>query len=122
MTSRSICLLDDNLSVLRATRRLLKSAGWEAETFDDPTAFVDHIHTHQPTVAVIDMLMPVMNGLEVQSRIHHISPSTRVIILTSTDDPAVETNALVAGAFGFFCKPVDPERFLAKIEAALNGQ
>src|SRR4029079_17355097 len=122
MISRSICLLDDNLSVLRATRRLLNSAGWDAETFNDPTVFVDHVQANQPSVAVIDMLMPVMNGLEVQSRIHHVSPSTRVIILTSTDDPAIETNAIAAGAFGFFRKPVEPERFLAKVAAALNGQ
>lgn len=122
MTLRSICLLDDNLSVLRATRRLLNSAGWDAESFDDPAAFVDHVQAHQPPVAVIDMLMPVMNGLEVQSRIHHVSPNTRVIILTSTDDPAIETNAMAAGAFGFFRKPVEPEIFLAKIAAALNGQ
>ena len=122
MISSSICLLDDNLSVLRATRRLLNSAGWEAESFHDPIAFVSHIQAHQPPVAVIDMLMPLMNGLEVQSRIHHVSPSTRVIILTSTDDPAIETNAIAAGAFGFFRKPVEPERFLEKVAAALNGQ
>ena len=120
--SDSICLLDDNLSVLRATRGLLKSAGWETEAFDDAAAFVNYVQNQQPAVAVIDMLMPAMNGLEVQSRVHHVAPSTRVIILTSTDDPAIESNALAAGAFGFFRKPVDPELFLTKIAAAVNGQ
>ena len=116
----TICVLDDNLSSLRATRRLLHSDGWDVETFTDPIAFIDYVQRHQPAVAVIDLLMPVMNGLEVQSRLHHLSPNTRVIILTSVDDPSVARTAVEAGAFGFFRKPVDPEDFLAGIASALN--
>lgn len=117
----TICVLDDNLSSLRATRRLLHSDGWDVETFTDPTAFIDHVRLHQPAVVVIDIMMPVMNGLEVQSRLHNVSPNTRVIILTSVDDASVARTAVEAGAFGFFRKPVDPEDFLARVAAALNG-
>ena len=65
--------------------------------------------------------MPVMNGLEVQRRLRNISPSTRVIILTSNDDPAVRSKAMEAGAVAFFLKPVDNDAFLEAIRVNADG-
>jgi len=115
----TICLVDDDQSVLKATSRLLASSGWKVEAFLDPMAFLRYAETCQPQVAVLDVLMPIMNGLEVQTRLRTISPSTRVIILTSKDDPAVRTKAMAAGASAFFLKPVDDDEFLAGIESAV---
>lgn len=114
----AVYLLDDDTSILKATRRLLDSAGWEVEAFTDPIAFLEHAAMHCPSVAVIDIRMPDMNGLEVQTRLRRVSPSTRVIVLTSKDDPAVRTTAMNAGAFSFFIKGVDNKEFLAGIKAA----
>jgi two-component system response regulator HydG len=86
----------------------------------DPVEFLRHAETSQPRLVVIDILMPIMNGLEVQSRLRTVSPSTRVIVLTSKDDPAVRFKAMAAGASDFFLKPVDDDEFLAGIESALN--
>src|ERR1700757_2618560 len=74
-----VALLDDDPSVLRATGRLLASAGWEVETFSNPVEFLRHAKPHPPQVVVIDILMPVMDGLEVQARLRQMAPSTRVI-------------------------------------------
>ena len=71
-------------------------------------------------MAVIDILMPEMNGLEVQTRLGHIAPTTRVIVLTSKDDPSVRAKAMDGGAFAFFLKPMDNEEFLDRIRAALS--
>ena len=71
-------------------------------------------------MAVIDILMPDMNGLEVQARLGRIAPATRVIVLTSKDDPVVRTRAMEGGAFGFFLKPMDNGEFLDRIRAALT--
>src|SRR4051812_32525747 len=79
----AVYLLDDDASILKATRRLLDSAGWNnVETFTDPIAFLERAEMHRPDLAVIDMLMPDLNGLEVQNRLARVSPSTRVIVLT----------------------------------------
>ena len=75
----TVCLVDDDPSVLRATSRLLYSAGWKVESFADPIAFLHYAQTHRPQVVVLDILMPIMNGLEVQTRLRHVSPSTRVV-------------------------------------------
>jgi FixJ family two-component response regulator len=116
----TICLVDDDPSALRATSRLLASSGWRVASFLDPIAFLRYAETYQPEVVVIDILMPVMNGLEVQRRLRTISPATQVIVLTSKDDPAVRSRAMEAGASAFFSKPVDDDEFLACIESAAS--
>ena len=116
-----VALLDDDLSVLKATSRLLASAGWEVETFSDPVEFLRYAKSRPPQVVVIDILMPVMDGLEVQARLRQMSPSTRVIVMTSKDDPAVRDQAMEAGASAFFLKPVQDEEFLDGIETAASN-
>jgi|tagenome__1003787_1003787.scaffolds.fasta_scaffold19817123_1 two-component system response regulator HydG len=114
----TICLLEDDPSVVKATSRLLSSEGWRAESFLDPLAFLRYAQAHRPDVAVIDVWMPAMNGLEVQRRLRTVSPATRVIVLTANDDPAVRDKATAAGASAFLIKPADNEEFLSAIESA----
>src|SRR5215510_10109517 len=85
----AVYLLDDDPSILKATSRLLDSVGWKVEAFTKPLAFLERAAIDCPDVAVIDILMPDMNGLEVQWRLQRVSPSTRVIVLTANDDPLV---------------------------------
>lgn len=114
----TVCLLDDDPSLLRAMSRMLSYAGWPVQSFIDPTAFLDYAQNHRPRLAVLDVLMPVMNGLEVQTRLRDLSPSTGVIVLTSRDDPSVRSQAMDSGAKAFFLKPVDEDQFLATIASA----
>jgi FixJ family two-component response regulator len=118
----AVCLLDDDPSILKSTGRLLDSAGWKVEAFTDPVTFLEHAAMHCPNVAVIDIRMPGMNGLEVQTRLQRVSPSTRVIILTSKDDPSIRTMAMNAGASAFFVKGVENKEFLAGIKAAADSK
>jgi len=117
----AVYLLDDDASILKSTGRLLDSAGWKVETFTDPIAFLEQAAVHFPDVAVIDILMPDMSGLEVQRRLQTISPSTRVIVLTSKDDPSVRNMAMNAAASAFFTKGVESGDFLAGVNAAADA-
>ena len=117
----AVYLLDDDPSILKATRRLLDSVGWKVEAFSDPMAFLEHAAIHCPELAVIDIVMPDMNGLEVQTRLRCVSPSTRVIVLTAKDDPSVRRMAMNAGASAFFIKGVESGEFLAGIKAAADS-
>jgi DNA-binding response OmpR family regulator len=114
-----VCLLDDDLAVLKGMSRLLSCSGWQAKSFSDPTAFLRYADACAPRVAVIDVAMPRMNGLEVQSRLCEVSPATRVIFLTGQDDPAVRSQAVAAGASAFFLKGEPTEGLLAEIQAAV---
>ena len=117
----AVYLLDDDPSILKATRRLLDSVGWKVEAFSDPIAFLEHAAIHCPELAVIDIVMPDMNGLEVQTRLRRLSPSTRVIVLTAKDDPSVRRIAMNAGASAFFIKGVESGEFLAGVKAAADS-
>jgi two-component system response regulator FixJ len=116
-----VCLLDDDPSVLKGLGRLFSSADLDAKTFDDPKEFLRYAQTHRPAVALIDVCMPQMSGLEVQSRLNKISPSTRVIVFTGKDDPLVRSTALNAGASAFLTKPFDGEELLTAIRLALTS-
>ena len=114
-----ICLLDDDPSVLKGLGRLLSSADLHEETFSDPKEFLRYARIHRPAVALLDVCMPQMSGLEVQSRLRGISPSTRVIVFTGKDDPLVRSAALNAGASAFFIKPFDDKELLTAVRLAL---
>jgi FixJ family two-component response regulator len=118
LNKETVYLLDDDSSILKSTGRLLDSAGWKVAVFTDPIAFLEQAAMHRPDVAVIDILMPVMSGLEVQTRLRSISPSTRVIVLTAKDDPLVREVAMNGGASAFFIKGVESGEFLAGVKAA----
>lgn len=117
----AVYLLDDDPSILKATRRLLDSVGWKVEAFSDPIAFLEHAAIHCPELAVIDIVMPDMNGLEVQTQLRRVSPSTRVIVLTAKDDPSVRRMAMNAGASAFFIKGVESGEFLAGVKATADS-
>ena len=116
-----VCLLDDDPSVLKGLGRLFASADLNAQKFSDPEEFLRYVQTHRPAVVLIDVHMPQMSGLEVQSRLSKISPSTRVIIFTGKDDPLVRSTALNAGASAFLTKPFDDEELLTAIRLALTS-
>jgi two-component system response regulator HydG len=113
----TVCLVDDDPSVLKATGRLLSSAGWKTESFTDPVAFLRYAEDSHPPVVILDIWMPRMTGLEVQAKLRCVSPATRVVVLTSKDDPCVRSKALEGGASAFFLKPPSDEEFLNRIES-----
>ena len=116
-----IWLLDDDVSMLKALGRLMNSAGFIVEKFDDPATFLaklQHYPCHPCRVAVLDVWMPQMNGLEVQTRLRQESPGTRIIFMTGRDDPSVRQTALDAGAFAFLTKPFDDENLVRLVQEA----
>jgi FixJ family two-component response regulator len=114
-----IWLLDDDVSMLKALGRLMSSAGLIAEKFSDPAAFLAKLKHARCRVAVLDVWMPQMNGLEVQACLRRDSPETRIIFMTGRDDPSVRQTALDAGAFAFLTKPFEDETLVRLIHKAV---
>jgi FixJ family two-component response regulator len=118
----SIWLLDDDVSMLKALGRLMNSAGFTVEKFNHPATFLARLEHAPCRVAVLDVWMPQMNGLEVQACLRQDSPETRIIFISGRDDPSVRQAALDAGAFAFFAKPFEDELLMKVIHEALEGQ
>ena len=117
--SPCICLLDDDLSMLKALDRLLTCEGHTTKRFSDPVVFLESIGQTRCPLAILDIWMPDMNGLEVQEALRKASPETRIIFMSGRDDPSVRQTALDAGAFGFLSKPFDDEALVRMIQGAL---
>src|ERR1700736_4725962 len=97
----TICLLDDEPSVLKALERLLASDGLHVQKFCDPACFLEHARSHPVRLAVIDIRLPGITGLEVLAELGVSSPDTRVIIVTGENNPAHRREALAGGASAF---------------------
>ena len=113
-----IWLLDDDASMLKALGRLLTAAGFAVEKFSDPADFLSQLEYARCRVAILDVWMPDMNGLEVQTCLRRDSPETRIIFITGRDDPLIRQTALEAGAFGFLAKPFEDEILVQLIHKA----
>ena len=115
----TICLVDDDPSMLKALDRLLSSVGLQAQLFHEPLGFLSYASCNSVALAVIDIWMPGVSGLEVQNELQTVSPKTRVIIITANDDNSARNLAIRTGAIAFFVKPFDYEIFLAAVHHAM---
>ncbi|MBV9490238.1 MAG: response regulator [Verrucomicrobia bacterium] len=116
----TICILDDDPSVLKAMGRLLRSAGLQVLTFHEAHAFLQHAEKNGLALAIIDVWMPEANGLEVQRKLLEMAPSIPVIVMTGRDAPAMRSVALAQGAAAFFAKPFADDALLGAIREALG--
>jgi FixJ family two-component response regulator len=117
-----ICVVDDDAAVLKALGRLLRSAGFHPIPFGDPRLFLQYVKNHAIALAVVDVWMPELNGLEVQRLLLDIAPATPVIIMTGRDEPGMDCIALAQGAVAFFAKPFGDAVFLEAVHTALPAR
>src|SRR5258705_2528433 len=92
--SEIVCLVDDDLSVLKSIERLLASDGFSVRAFSKPKEFLTHVQTHTVPLVVLDIWMEEMSGLEVQAQLSALSPQTRVIIITGREDQTAQLATL----------------------------
>ena len=113
-----IWLLDDDLSILKALGRLMYSARFIVEKFNHPAAFLARLERARCSIAILDVWMPQMNGLEVQACLRRDSPETRIIFMSGRDDPPVRQAALDAGAVAFLAKPFEDDVMVQLVQKA----
>jgi len=115
----AVCLVDDDESVRKSIVRVLESAGFKVQAFSEPDAFLRHLRMHSVPVAILDIWMDNMTGMELLAHLCARSPNTRCIFITGREDHAAEITVMQAGAFAFFVKPFDNKRFLQAVQDAL---
>ena len=91
-------------------------------TVGDGAAAVDAVAEHDPAVALLDVTMPVMDGIEATRRIAEASPGTRVVILTASADREQMLRAVDAGALGYLLKDASPAELIEGVRAAARGE
>jgi FixJ family two-component response regulator len=115
-----VMIVDDDDSIRRAVRRLMKSFGFAVETFASAEEFLDSDRLNKTSCLILDVHMPGMNGLELQERLVASNYAIPTIFITAFTDDRARVRALKAGAVGYLAKPFADEELLNCIHAALK--
>jgi DNA-binding NarL/FixJ family response regulator len=118
-----VLLVDDHDLFRTGLRNLLEEQGLaivgEAGTGAEAVAFVREL---TPDVVVMDLNMPSMGGVEATRHIAEVSPLTRVVMLTISDEDSDVTDAILAGACGYLLKDASIQELVSGIQAAARGE
>jgi FixJ family two-component response regulator len=112
--------VDDEAPVRRALSRLLRSARLAVTAFGSPEEFLAQYDPHAPGCLVLDLMMPGVDGLELQRALEKRGSLLPIIFLTGRGDVPKTVQALKGGAVDFLTKPVNDENLLAAIRAAIE--
>src|SRR5882672_12871904 len=115
-----VSIVDDDISVRRSTRRLLRSSGFRAEAFASAEEFLESKSTAKTACLILDLRMPGMNGLELQRRLSQNGNGVPIIFLSAHASEEDARSALRAGAVQFLRKPISKEALLSAICEALK--
>jgi FixJ family two-component response regulator len=118
-----IAIVDDDESVCRALERLVRSLGMAAETYTSGADFVEQIESlpsFNVDCVILDVQMPGLNGIEVQTRLRRIRKDIPVVFITAHDDRVSRERALAGGAVAFLRKPCNDALIIQTLDAALG--
>jgi FixJ family two-component response regulator len=118
-----IAIVDDDESVCRALRRLVRSLAMDAETFSSGQQFLDLLDampSFQPDCLILDVQMPGLNGLQLQDVLAMNAKAIPVIFITAHDELGVREKAIASGAVAFLRKPFGDELLVKTLEEALK--
>lgn len=115
-----VFVVDDDRSVRKALELLICSAGWQPETFGSAREFLAHPRVPAPSCLVLDVTLPDLNGLELQTRLAGDQTDMPIIFITGYSDVPMSVRAMKAGAFEFLTKPYDDDVLLRAMRQALE--
>jgi len=116
----TIFLVDDDPSILRALTRLLRAGGHAVSAFRSPREFLAQHDPAVPGCVVLDLAMPGLNGLELQTALAASGCERPIIFVSGHGDVPSSVRAMKAGAVDFLTKPVSEEILLAAIRRAID--
>ncbi|MET0810474.1 MAG: response regulator transcription factor [Thermoleophilaceae bacterium] len=119
MSGARVLVVDDERQILRALRVLLREAGFDVATAENAQDALDSVAVKPPDAAILDLILPDGNGIEITSSIREWSDMP-IIVLSAVGDEAEKVRALDAGADDYVTKPFGPEELIARLRAALR--
>ena len=114
-----IALVDDDRNILTSVSICLEAEGFDVETYNDGQAALDAFNRKMPDMAVLDMKMPRMDGMELLQRLRQ-KTQMPIIFLTSKDDEIDEVLGLRMGADDYVKKPFSQRLLVERIRALLR--
>ena len=119
MAKNLVSVVDDDESVRRTTTLLIDSFGFQAAAFESAEDFLKSGQLHDTSCLIVDVQMPGMNGLQLQSQLAAQGCGIPIIFITAYDNKESRRRAMQAGAVAFLGKPFSDEQLLETIGSAL---
>src|ERR1700688_5004855 len=119
--TKLVAIVDDDDSMRNALDGMLKAVGFPARAFASAEEFLKSGLQHQTSCLIVDIRMPGMSGLELQSHLNAERCRIPIIFITAHGDEKMRMLALRAGAVEFMAKPFDDEALLESVRAALES-
>jgi FixJ family two-component response regulator len=116
-----VFVVDDDISVRESLELLIPSVGWRVETFASAQDFLAYNRPIAPSCLVLDLSLPDLNGLELQTRIAANQLEMPIIFITGHGDVPTTVRAMKAGAAEFLTKPFPEQVLVDAIHSALEG-
>jgi FixJ family two-component response regulator len=117
--NRTIAVIDDDASVRKAFGRLLCAVGFEVNVYASGEEFLEACAGPLPDCAVLDMHMPGLSGLELQSRLNAMGVRIALIVITADVDLLAQRAFMESNAVAYLRKPVDGPTLLDYVEQAI---
>jgi len=115
-----VFVVDDDISIRESLELLIRTEGWQSETFASAQEFLARPRVFVPTCLVLDVSLPGLNGLDLQKRVAIERIDTPIIFITGHGDVPMTVQAMKAGAVEFLTKPFGDEILLSAIRHALE--
>jgi len=115
-----VFVVDDDVSVRESLELLVRSAGWQAETFPSAQDFLARPRSVTPSCLVLDISLPDLNGLDLQQRIAGDRIDMPIIFITGYGDVPMTARAMKGGAIEFLTKPFCGDLLLSAIAQAID--
>lgn len=122
MKKPTVILADDHTLVLEGFRRLLETHCELLATVGDGQALLQAVARHRPDIVILDISMPVMNGIEAARTLKAKFPSMKLVFVTMHADPAYLRAAFQAGASGYILKQSLSDELTQALHTVLRGQ
>jgi FixJ family two-component response regulator len=120
MTAPVVFVVDDDISIRESLETLISYAGWRVETFASARDFLARPRTLAPSCLILDLNLPGLNGLELQSRIGADRADMPIIFITGYGDVPTTVKAMKGGAVEFLTKPFTDQVLLAAVGNAIE--
>ena len=115
-----ILVVDDSISTLNFTKKLLIASGYDVDTAGNGAAALDKYATLRPDLVLLDITMPLMDGKETLRRILELDKNATVIMTTAIDDGEIIQGYLTRGAVGYIVKPFEIDELTTTIQNAMK--